>query len=334
VKVKRSVWIVIAVVLLFQLACGLGSGSTLATQTPVPTQASVPTQAPAPTNTARPAGDNPITEFYVLASEPGCEVIDNLNETILLTIRCRLNDVLVEYAQVVSEERVSTVADNFRKGFSPLGVDEEWSSSQSGVSGLLLGGHTPEGGPAIMWTAKGKTIVGSAVAVNRDLEYLMDWFDQEGSRHYISSEPSPEPTQPPVAQGDLITDFFVLASDPSCEEVEPTQAERLRTVRCSFSDGTGTVIVAFQEWVAESAWNDSINSMGNAGNVVLEDTWKAASETAGTHGPYVAWLDMEGRVTLVWGVDGYRLTGIMLWYNGDVAAAEAWFFKEASRHTP
>jgi hypothetical protein len=345
-KVKGLLLIVIAVLLLIPLGCNPALGSPSVTQTAVPTEVSVPTLTKEPVPTQTPiltsevpwVGDNSITEFYVHASDPGCDVIDNLNDTILLTIRCSPDDtdVRYEFALLVSEERISTVVYNFRKNFTPLSIDEEWSANKSGESGLLLGGYTSDNVPVIAWTANGKNIMGQAIAIGRDLEYLRDWFDTKGSIHYISKEASikPEPTLPPVTQGNLITDFFVLASDPSCENRPTTDPNHLKIIRCSFMDGTDNVIVVFYEWVAESAWKDFINSVAAGGNVVLEDRWEAVAENAGTHGPYVAWLTADGNVFLVWGVDGYRLSGAMSWYDGDVAAAKEWFHNQASRHSP
>jgi hypothetical protein len=136
-----------------------------------------------------------------------------------------------------------------------------------------------------------------------------------------------------VTQTDtLVETFFVLASDPSCEWVTDEVTDTVQTRRCSFSDGTGTIAVDYDEWVGEQAWLKVIFDAQEAGNLVLNDTWSAASETAGTHGPYIAWVNTENKVILMWGVDAYRLTGTLYWYNTDAAAAEAWFFEQASRH--
>jgi len=148
-----------------------------------------------------------------------------------------------------------------------------------------------------------------------------------------TTQTQPTPTPAVVTQTDtLVETFFVLASDPSCEWVTDEVTDTVQTRRCSFSDGTGTIAVDYDEWVGEQAWLKVIFDAQEAGNLVLNDTWSAASETAGTHGPYIAWVNTENKVILMWGVDAYRLTGTLYWYNTDAAAAEAWFFEQASRH--
>jgi predicted metalloprotease len=135
-------------------------------------------------------------------------------------------------------------------------------------------------------------------------------------------------TQAPTrVNTNMITEFFVRASDKQCKTVDDGQKDTLQTIRCQYEKGFQ---VDFDEWFAEQAIGSYVNDARKTGNLLLDEDWKA--KESGFGGMLVAWKTKEGKAVLMWTVNGHRITGTALRDDGDVKAIKEWFMKSGSLH--
>jgi uncharacterized protein len=151
------------------------------------------------------------------------------------------------------------------------------------------------------------------------------------------AQPTPVPTKiddfpsSDPQQGSLAKSFFINANAETCKVVDDSFVDTLVTYRCTFTDGIGTIIVDYDEWVGEQAVNNHLNNLRSETDLYVEDTWQTTS-TQSFGGQLVGWFSDDGKSMIMWGVNAYRLSGTVYWYNNDTDTAIDWFLNEGSRH--
>lgn len=142
--------------------------------------------------------------------------------------------------------------------------------------------------------------------------------------------PPSSPTQvvtTPQNSNDPIAGFFINASNETCAIVTDTVAETVKTIRCTFADGTNTVQVDYDQWTSDLDWSLSMTNW----NFATIESWNSLLDNS-IVGSFTAGLDKNGKALVFWGVSGKAITGTIYWYNNNIDAAKQWFFKYGNAH--
>jgi len=163
------------------------------------------------------------------------------------------------------------------------------------------------------------------------LEDRLSWFDvgfQTGDMSQCAT--FQRDGNPPGVYDNLITEFFVNATNESCQVIDDNNDDTTKTIRCSFTHGTQTVVVDYDAW---SSGGDIFRYLDvPVDKELYRDTWKGSGESTQS-GNIVSFNSSEGLV-VYWDVLGIPLTGTIYWYDNDVDAVIEWFYKVGSLHNP
>jgi uncharacterized protein len=308
------------------LKCGEVWGASEQVQAKTTTPA-----APQPENPQKSDNqDSLITSFFVLASDKSCEIIDDYIAITLTTLECTFSDggntIIVYYDEWVGEQAWLSWINLIRENDNPV-FDSTWQADGTGAAnGPYVVWLTEKNKATIIWGVNSQRISGTVFWYNNDVEAAQKWFFSQGSRHYTTSQP--QPTQPPVKQtpSTTLTDFWVYASDRSCQLVEDTSTDTMETIRCAAENGT--IQVDYDLWITEKSILDAINNLRSDGVLNMDETWK--SNSSEHRGELVSWKLQDGRYILMWTVSAHRFTGQAV--GNDLDQLNQWFTKEGGRH--
>jgi uncharacterized protein len=126
----------------------------------------------------------PITDFFIHASDPQCTHVDDGSSNTTATIRCPQNGFNVDFDLWESESIVTNYF-NVVKSDREVWLEDQWHSDVSGAGGRFIAWQQ-DGLLILMWSVWGKPLSGQAYMQGNDLDTLLTWFMEKGSYHYYS----------------------------------------------------------------------------------------------------------------------------------------------------